>query len=351
MNKKLIYMLAVCMAFLVTACERRSLVDESEKVRVKVVVKVNDVLNVNAGIYNPNVPVPSISPEIVHVIFYDVDTKAIVTQSFISGKGVDADGNEYLVGDVNIRPGTYDLLAYNFDTPSTLVKDEKNWNTITAYTSEIADYLYSRFSSRSGDNADPEPKIYYEPDHLVVAREYGVKIEAHASEYLIEVDATSIVDTYYIQVRVKNGKYAADATAVLTDLVPSNKFALNERKTDEYAATFFEMQRSTDANITDENKEVLCAVFNTFGKRPDDIDPSVESKLYVVFNVITVDGKMVEMTVDMDELFLTEDARERHWLFVEKVFEIPEPDPTTPTDGGFKPTVNDWEKTYGNIEL
>jgi hypothetical protein len=151
-----------------------------------------------------------------------------------------------------------------------------------------------------------------------------------------------------------NGQYASDATAVLTDLSPSNKFALDERKFDEYAATFFEMHRSVDTNIRADNQDVLCATFNTFGKRPDDIAPIAESQLYVTFNVITVDGKKVEMTVDMDEIFRSKEAVEKHWLLIDKEFVIPEPDKPAPPigDGGmFDPDEENWEREEGNIEL
>ena len=87
-------------------------------------------------------------------------------------------------------------------------------------------------------------------------------------------------------------------------------------------------------------------MFNTFGKRPDDVDPTVESQLYVTFNVITTEGKIVDMTVDMDSIFKTQPAIEKHWLLIDKVFEIPEPE-----KGGFKPSVDKWDEENGFIEI
>ena len=146
-----------------------------------------------------------------------------------------------------------------------------------------------------------------------------------------------------------NGRYASDATAVITDLAPSNRFAPNERNYKEYAGTFFEMQRSVDARIRATNQDVLCAVFNTFGKRPDEIAPSLESKLYVTFNVITVDGKKVEMTFDMDSIFKTKQAIENHWLLIDKEFVVPKPD--NPSGGGFNPSVDEWNKEEGSLDI
>ena len=349
MSKRLVnILLLVLLAFAINSCERRPLADITERVSVRVLIKTKTILNVTTGIYNERIPLPDVSPKTIRVIFYDPDTKSIRTQGFISRKGVDSEGNEYIEGEVNVRPGTYDILCYNFDTPTTMVTGENNKNTIMAYTSEISEYLYTRFRSRADDNTEEalEPRIYYEPDHLLVASKEQTHIPEHTEVITIEADANTIVDSYYIQVRLKNGRYASDASAVLTDLAPATNFGIDQRKDDEYAATFFEMHRSTDPRIRTDNQEVLCAVFNTFGKRSDDVDPSIESKLYVTFNVITTEGKSVEMTVNMDSIFQTEDAKQRHWLLIDKVFEIPEP-----SGSGFKPVVGGWDDENGIINL
>ncbi|MBQ3190079.1 MAG: DUF5119 domain-containing protein [Bacteroides sp] len=347
MRKRLLY---IIMMFSLTAlfwsCERRPLVELTNQTTVRVLIKMNTILNVTTGIYNEYIPKPDITPNVIRVMFYDPETKELLNQGFVSQKGVDADGNEYIEGQVSIRPGTYDVLCYNFDTPSTIVENENNMHDIMAYTSEISEALYGRFGSRN--EMTIKPKVYYEPDHLLVAREEKIEVPEHTELLVINMEAFSVVDSYYIQIRLKNGKYASDATALLTDLSPSNRIGLNKRTDDEYAATFFEMHRSKNPAGRAEEQEVLCAVFNTFGKRPDDIDPSVESQLFVTFNVITTEGKVVEMTVDMDEIFLSEDAQKRHWLLIDKVFEIPVPE----TSGsGFQPGVGEWDEEHGTVEI
>ena len=348
-------MLSLSLILILGSCERRPLVDGTEQIDIRVVLNVRAVLNVTTSVYNERIPIPKISPSVIRVMFYDVTTGELVTQAFISNQGVNEDGELCITGNIKVPAGHYNMVCYNFDTPSVLVNGEDNIKTINAYTSEISQYHYSRFLSSRGDNSNEIlPRIYYEPDHLVVAREDDIIIPKHSETITIHTEASTIIDTYYIQVRLVNGQYASDATAVLTDLSPSNKFAIDERKFDEYSATFFEMHRSVDTRIRAANQDVLCATFNTFGKRPDDIAPSVESKLYVTFNVTTVDGRQVEMTVDMDEIFRTPDAIERHWLLIDKDFVIPEPDiPDQPNgDGGmFDPDVEKWDEQEGNIEI
>lgn len=357
MNKNIMRILCTLfLATLLAACERRPLQDSTNMLRVRVVLKVSDVNNVTTNIYNSRIPAPSISPSILRVIFYDEVTDNVASQGFLTNKETDTDGNTVFTGYVNVPAGKYNLVCYNFDTPSLLVENEDNWNTINAYTSEVNDYFYTRFySSRAENDITVIPRIYYEPDHLIVARENGVVIPKRSELVTIHTEAKSIIDTYYIQVRLVNGQYASDATAILTDLAPSNKFAIDERKHDEYSATFFEMHRSNDPRIRANNQDVLCATFNTFGKRPDEIDPSVESKLYVTFNVITVDGQKAEMTVDMDSIFKTEPAIEKHWLLIDKEFVIPEPkpDPDRPDEdkGMFETDVEGWDNEEGYIDI
>lgn len=333
--------LMLMMLFSLVACERRPLVDPSERVRVKVVVKVKNVLNVSTGIYNNRIPTPEISPNIMRVMFYDPKTGDIATQAFIAAKNIDAEGNEYLEGNVSILPGHYDMMCYNFDTPSTLIKDEDNWNSIMAYTREIDESFYTRFKSKADAKA---PLIYHEPDHLVVAHERDVVIPNHSEMITIHAEAESIIDSYYIQIRLVNGKYASNASAVLTDVSPSVRLGNNER-TQEHSGIYFEMQRSTDPRIRSNNQDVLCAVFNTFGKLPADSEASRKSELFVSFNIITATGDQVEMTVDMDSIFQTEDATKRHWLLIDKELVIPKP------SGAFQPTTQGWDIINGVIDI
>lgn len=344
MSKVLQYIfLAVCMITFLGSCERRPLVDFESKVKVRVILDTKNILNVTTGIYNESVT-PSLSiPGIFRVILYDKDTKQLASQAFITRKGLDDEGNDYYEGDVYINPGSYDLVCYNFDTPNTFVKEEKEKGTIEAFTYQVSEQLYSRFASRLENLT---PKIYYEPDHFFVAREDGITIPETKEVLSVTTYARTVIDTYYVQVRVVNGKYASNAVAMITDLAPSTRFGVNEPKYTEYAGTYFEMYHSVDQRGRLAEQDVLCAVFNTFGKRPDHIDPMVESQLYLTFNVVTKDGQNLDMTIDMDEIFQTPEAREKHWLFIDKEIVLPIPD-----DGAFEPSVEEWNEVVGEIEI
>ena len=102
---------------------------------------------------------------------------------------------------------------------------------------------------------------------------------------------------------------------------------------------------NTDPNTPEGgNEQVLCAVFNTFGKVPDG-----DSELHITLSVLTRDGQTHQKVVDMRPIFATEDARLRHWLLIDEVWEIPEPIGTG--GGGFTPDVEDWDDVEETIPI
>ena len=302
--------------------------------------------NVTTEIYNDKIPVPDLSTDMMRVLVYDPDTKNLLTQSFISNKTYAEDGSEVMSGDLNISYGRYDFVIYNFDTPTTQVSNETNEESIIAYTPEITPAMRAHYFGTRGEEYDGM-SINYEPDHLVVAREHDLYVSPHDTVVVIHTTARTIIDTYYIQIHVEGMQYATSATAVISGLSPSNRFGLNIRTEDPTAAVCFDLHKSTDENIAGANKDVLCAVFNTFGKIED-----ITSNLLVTFNVIDTAGNLQQYSCNMDSIFKSEDAIERHWLLIHDTFIIEKPTNPNPTGGGgFQPQVDDWETQTGEISL
>lgn len=337
-----------------TACHRRPLVDMEERIAIRVKVNIKAIANVTAEIYNEHIPVPDLTTDMMRVMVYDTDSKNLLTQSFISNKSYAEDGSQVFMGDLNISYGDYDFLVYNFDTPTTQVTSEQNENNILAYTDEISPAMRTRYLGLTKADGENENERYanleinYEPDHLVVAREHDLHVAPHDTVVVISTTATTIIDTYYIQIRVRNMQYASSATAVISGLSPSNKFGLNLRTDNPSTGVCFNLLKSTDEHIPGSNKDVLCALFNTFGKIPDST-----SDLYVTFNVVDIGGNLQQKTVNLDTVFRTEDAIERHWLLIDLDWELQPPHggDTPSGTGGFQPRVDDWEEEQGTIIL
>lgn len=357
-------MLAVLV--LSAACNRRDLNDANELVRINIKINVNAITNVTTNIresvkpYGSNVSLwepklEQLDPKMMRVLVYDPASDRLLTQSFVSNEQIDAEGNKVFTGTLGISHGDYNFLIYNFDTPTTQVTAENMENSILAYTNEIspsARAAYLGTKAEDGETADPyaNVSIRYEPEHLLVANRRDVRISPHDTLVVIETEARTVIDTYYIQIRVDGLQFASSATAVISGLSPSNHIGLNERTIDPSAAVVFEMQKGQDMEIPGENKDVLCAVFNTFGK----ID-EISSDLFVTFNVFDTAGKLRQYTANLDTVFDSELAHLYNWLIIEDTYiVIPDPQggqPDNPSGGGFQPKVDDWDEEVGEIVL
>lgn len=327
-------LIALMCTSVLLGCERRPLHDPSENAELRIRILTDGISNVTKDIYNDKIPHPEISTDIMRVMFYDKTGEHMLSEGFISRKEVDEDGNEIISGEIMLSPGNFRVLAYNFDMPTTQVKNHTKWDEAKAYTSPVSSNIKASLSARSSSTDN----IYYQPEHVLVAREKELSIRPHFGTHIVELDARTIVDTYYIQIRVKNIDFAASATAILTGLSSSNNFGDNVRNTDG-SGIYIKLQKSTDDRIEENNKDVLCAVFNTFGRIDD-----IPSNLKIVLSATSPYGEIVEKEIDMAPVFLTEDAQQRHWLLIDEVWELPDPFVNEEEgSGGWTPVVDDWE--------
>lgn len=363
MTKRIVRILLAAALVMVSfsACHRRPLEEPSGAVRIAIKVDVKTVTNVNANIrssvvlYGSNTSLweekmSQLDPELMRVLVYDPETDKLLTQSFISSTEIDAEGNKVFMGSLGISHGNYNFLVYNFDTPTTQVNQENSEQSIIAFTDEVSPAMKARYLGTKADD-DEDINIHYEPEHLLVANEKDVRISPHDTLVIVRTEASTVVDTYYLQVRVKGMQFASSASAVISGLSPSNHIGYNIRTVDPSAAVVFDMEKGQDLSLDGDNKDVLCAVFNTFGK----ID-QVSSDLYVTFNVFDTAGNLRQYTANLDDVFKTEEAILYHWLIVDEsclVIDIPDPgvNPPTPGNGGFQPQVDDWEEEEGTMVL
>lgn len=333
MNKPITTIATVIAALSISACQFRPLGEPEYNVTVEMAVNKDKVYNVTSDIYNPRLERPGLSTGMVRCMFYDAKTKELVGQSFISNKKVNENGQDVIYGSVNIAPGTYNLVCYNFDTPNTLVKGENGYETITAYTSEVPSAVAKSFDIEDVTKV----KKYYDPDHLVVSRDKELSIVPHTDEYTIKTTAATCIDTYYIQVRVRGGQNISNVIAVIDGLSPENQFGIDSRDTSNPSAVYFTMKRDIDEHLGTEDNEVICGLFNTFGKIEN-----APSNASIVITVTSSEGKKYEKTVSLENAFKSENAIKHHWLLIDEVIVIPDP-PKPESSGGFDPRIEDWD--------
>lgn len=318
-----------------SGCHRRPLEDPSEKTLVKVKVNVKDIHNVTCDIYNPKLPLQQIAPTAMHVLFYDKATEVLAAETFITNIGTEDDGSRSLNGTISILPGNYRMLVYDFGTEATLIGGLENWESARAYTETVESAVRSRFNTKADEKGID---ILQQPDHLVVASKESEQIPWHDELYTVKAEASSVVESWYLQIKVDGAQYISGAQAMLSGMVGANRIATNTRENEPEVGVWIPLQKSDDKGTP-----VICTVFNTFGRVPDS-----SNSLSVTFDIKTVDGKTLQKTFDISRLFLSENAIKHHWLLLEETIKI---NPPASSGGAFDPIVDGWDEEQREIEI
>lgn len=332
--------LSALLILMTMSCERRPLEEPDFETRIDVRVNVAAIANVTCDIYNDKIPVPAIEPEVMRVMFYDIHEDKMLGESFISDISRNEDDEMVVSGNVSILPGEYRVMVYAFGTESTLISDYNSWNRCQAYTDPLSQDFLKTMSLKGQVD---QQSIHFQPDHLMAARSEYENIPWHSGTHVILAEATSVVESYYLQVKVDGLEYVSSARAVLTSMSGSVPLATAQPDYTSPVALYIPLQKSDD-----EGEDVICNVFHTFGRVPES-----KNELEVTFDLMTVDGRTVTRSFDISDLFDSQECIDHHWLLVEETIVVPAPPDPGPgaSGGGFDPVVNDWENEYHEIEM
>lgn len=70
--------IVLLLAFLLSvSCHRRPLEDPANNTTLRVAVNIKAIMNITCDIYNEKIPVPTIEPEMMRVLFYDRQAKKL----------------------------------------------------------------------------------------------------------------------------------------------------------------------------------------------------------------------------------------------------------------------------------
>lgn len=360
-TKLYILLLGIVTVLLTMGCERRELVEPSNTHYVRIYIN-EEIRNVSYGFYNDNYARPVYTPPaVLRVILTNPLNGEAMAERFLRDRGRDEHGT-YYEGHIIAEPGLYSLMAYNFDTETTLVVGHTNHNHTKAYTNEIASHLYTRIPSRTATKADPNApreRIVYEPDHLFAANCGGVSIpHTERIDTLRPLDgserfvAESIVRSYYMQIQVEGMEFASSSVGLLTGMAGSSWVNGTGMLADDNVTLFFEMQpgESSAAGMKTTGSgqstiSTLYTTFHTFGKLLE-----AENELEITFDFITTYGEPYSEAINITHLFGTPEAINNQWLLIDHTIRIPEP-PPSPGGGGLNPDVSEWDEENVNIKI
>ena len=351
---------AFCVILLVASCDKRPLMEISNTHYVKVYIS-EELLNVTTGFYNGSYTKPNYkSPAVLRVILTDKETGSVKAERYLRNQGNDEFGH-YYDGYIIAEPGEYSLLAYNFDTESTIIGSNNNQFGIKAYTNEIASHLYTKIPSRSkapskdDGKAGPVESIVYDPDHLFLANCEDLVIPySEQLDTLRAIDGTphfraeSIVKSYYLQVRVVGAQYISSAVSLLEGMSGSINLSNRQLNYDEPVTVYFEMLADKTGARTKNEEAIIYTTFGVFGRIDD-----MANLLEVTFDFMTTYGVPFSATLDISADFNTTEAINNQWLLLDEVITIPDPPPSSGSGGGggFTPSVDDWGDVNTDIIL
>ncbi len=330
-----------------SSCERRPLLEPAPATDVLVEVDINTIANVTCDIYNDKIPVKDVEPDVMRVLFFHETEDKLLYDIFVQEKVSGPSGEVNLKGKAAVPPGNYRLLTYSFGAVTTYVGNYNSFYGAYAYCDPLPEsfqqslhksmaYLASKNSSLS--KIPEKQPIMEQPDHIFAGSNEHEYIPYHEGNHVVEIDAESLVESYYLQVYIDGMKYVNSASAVLTSMASSAKMATGEKDYDNPTAVYIPLVGSYDGD-----KPVICAVFNTFGRIPES-----HNQLSITFNITRADGEIFGKTYDISELFLSENCIKHHWLLLDDTIDIPAPE-ITGEGSGYDPTIKDWEDVETDI--
>ena len=117
------------------------------------------------------------------MIFYPKSEEGRKVDSYLSVEG----------GEVKVPPGRYDMVIYNYNTESVMIRNDEAYETIEAYT----DYCKGLETSE---------KMVWSPDPLYVVSIKDMRIEKSEDVLLMEFQPKLIVKNYSFEIKVKGLK-------------------------------------------------------------------------------------------------------------------------------------------------
>lgn len=337
--------IVICCSF--CGCEHRALTDYVNKHYLRVYIE-DSIMNLHYGFYDEGNEKPQIdNPQMFRVVLCDPVSGRVIQENYINGRGSDMSGN-YIDGYIYAEPGEYNLLMYNFDTQSVHIKNNTNYSEMLAYTNSISDGLKNGLISvRSSLNS--APKIVYEPDHLYVSLCEPITIDKEPQIDTLKVEdggyfrASTVVETYYLQVNIRGARYVKSAVAVLNGMVGSKYLSIGTANVADSVSLYINL-KSDHTKIRSEISHAY-STFNTFGRLP-----SYENDWYVVFEFSTTYGTTQVDTINIGHLINDKELINNRWIIIDEIIDIQSPG-TGEDSGGLTPEVGDWNTIDSEIKI
>lgn len=254
-------------------------------------------------------------PEGMRVIFYPKDAE---------GRKVDTYLTSIEGGEVKVPPGRYDLLIYNYNTESVLIRDDEAFETIEAYTGFCK-------------GLSTEETMVWAPDPLYVVRLKDMRVEKSDKVQLMEFQPELAIRHYMFEIKVKGLEYVSDVICNVSGMGGSYHMSTGTCS-------------ASVAPIYIETCKKNGTIRGTFSAFYEQMLPSTRAidEVTMKLLLIKLDNSVQEEKVDITKSVTTppdddeEDPLTTIEVPVDKEIEVDKVEPEPGGGGGFDGDVNDW---------
>ncbi|MBR5540786.1 MAG: DUF5119 domain-containing protein [Bacteroides sp.] len=344
------WMVLCAWMMLLTSCEHRELSDPNTGHYVRIYLD-EEIKNVTYGFYDESLEKPEYKrPHVMRVLLTDPESGSVVSERYLQNQGEDERGY-YIDGYIGAEAGTYNLLAYDFGSAVTLIRNEQDYYRMQAYTNPINDY-YLQYLPSSRHEMD-EKSIVYQPEHLFhVASPLVIpktnKIDTLKTATGDFFTAHSVVKSYFFQIRIKGVEWVKSAVSTISGMAGATYLhGCDQLVTPHPVNLFFTLNYTNKKSARDGSGStaLLYATFNTFGKLPEE-----ESVLTLNFEFVKPDGSSQVETLNLTWMFDTPIVRDQQHLLVDHEIVITPPENAV-ASGGMTPGVEGWQDVEGDVEI
>ena len=255
-------------------------------------------------------------PEMIDVIFYDMETHEQVYETFLPSNG----------GTIDIPPGTYDVIAYGKGPEYTRISATDNRGVGRAYTEKKSAIV-------NVDNALQNQTVIYMPDQVYAGRVSGMEIPVRPDDAgltHVEMDLVSMIQTYSFTAYNISGLENVESFMCYISGQAPDRFLWDQHFTVnpvaiEYAVT------PNPATYS------ATGVFNTFGKLPE-----YTSTVYLYVQVKSKSGHYFRWAYDVTDQCINPDNT-CHTIVVDDPIDIPSGGGSEGGSAGFGPSVVPWK--------
>jgi hypothetical protein len=330
MRRAINIMLILLVILLAGACQRRPFAEYNTRVALKVVINTNIVNHVQEE-----------PPQIMRVNLYDPETGSLRYTDFVGPTG----------GYIHPTPGVYDMIVYSVDSESTVIRNERNFNDIEAYTNEVSSYIKGQMAqflakrknsyAKASPSLEEEP-VVNQPDHIFVGWYHTLDIPVVYEddgdvEIVVEVDAHTLVETWVVEVRnIEGVQWISSTMSVMSGQKGSVHMGPNAHS-DKVVSVVFDLELQ---DREDGQGKCLKGKLNTFGVHPENLNGA-----HLDLNIRDKGDADFVYHFDVTDQFRN---NEKRYILVEQPIVVEQP---KVEGGGFQPTVDIWKDVHTEIIL